>query len=96
MNRWTEYYCDLYNYEFHPDTTSLLQSNQTPIQEAESLPVNREEAEETVHSLKAGKSPGVDNIPSELLKNVGETTTTVLIAICQNIWETKEWPKEWR
>ena len=54
----------------------------------------REEVEEAVHSPKARKSAGVDNIPSELLKNGGEATT-VLRAICQKIWETKEWPKEW-
>ena len=36
-----------------------------------------------------------NSIPSELLKNVAETTTTVLTAKCQKIWETKEWPKEW-
>ena len=48
-----------------------------------------------MHSLKAGKSPGVGKIPSELLKNGGEVTTTVMTAICQKIWETKEWPKEW-
>ena len=53
------------NYELHLDI-SLLQSNQT--QEAKSLPVLMEEVKEAVHSLKAGKSPGVDNIPSELLK----------------------------
>ena len=52
-----------------------------------------EEDEEAVNTLKTGKSPGVDNIPSELLKNGGEATTTVLTAICQKIWETKEWPK---
>ena len=52
-----------------------------------------EEVEEAVHGLKAGKSPGVDNIPSELLKNGGEATT-VLKAIYQKIWETKEWLKE--
>ena len=82
---WIEYCSGLYNYELDPDT-SLLQSNQTPTQEAESLPVLREEVEEAVHSLKAGKSPGVDNIPSELLKNGDEATTTVLTAICQKIW----------
>ena len=53
----------------------------------------REEIEEVVQSLKAGKSPGMDNIPSELLKNGGEAETIVLTAICQKIWETKEWPK---
>ena len=37
----------------------------------------------------------MDNIPSLLLKNGGETKTTVLTVMCQKIWETKEWPKEW-
>ena len=50
---------------------------------------------EVVHSLKAGKSPGMDNIPCEMLKNGGETTATVLTAICQKIWKTKVLLKEW-
>ena len=45
--------------------------------------------------MKAGKSPGVDNIPSELLKSAGEATTTVLTVICKKLLETKEWLKEW-
>ena len=94
LNQWTEYCSDLYNYELHPDT-SLLESNQTPTQEAESLPVLREEAEEAVRDPKAGKSTGVDNIPSDLFKNGGETTPTVLTVICQKIRETKERTKEW-
>ena len=68
--RWTEYCSGLCNYELHPDT-SLFQSNQTPTQEAESLPVLREEVEEAVHSLEVGKFPEADNIPSELLKSGG-------------------------
>ena len=54
----------------------------------------REEVEEAVCSLKAAKSPGVDNIPSELLMNGSEATTIILTAIFQKIWEAKEWPKE--
>ena len=52
-----------------------------PTQEAESLPVLREE--EVVHSLKAGKFPAVDNIPFELFQTRGEATTTVLTVICK-------------
>ena len=44
-------------------TLALLQSNQTPKQGAESLPVLREEA---VCSLKAGKSPGVGHLTFSL------------------------------
>ena len=84
LNRWTEYCSGLYNHEHHPNF-SLLQSNQTSTREAESLPVLREEVEEAVRSLKAGKSPGVDTVPFELLKN-GDEGITVLKAICQKIW----------
>ena len=46
-------------------------------------------------SLKPGKSPGVDNIPSKLLRNGGEETIKALTALCQKIWEQKKWPTEW-
>ena len=45
--------------------------------------------------MQAGETPGVYNIPIELIKNGGEETTIVLTVICQKIWETEEWPKEW-
>ena len=93
LNQWTEYCSGLFNYKSYPDT-SLLLSNQTPTQEAESLPVLREEVEEAVHNLKAGKFPGMDNIPSELLKNGDEATTTALSVICQKRQEIKKRPKE--
>ena len=94
LNPWTEYCGGLYNYELHSDT-SLLQSNRISIQEAESLPVLREEVEEAVHRPKAGKSLGVANILVELLKNGSKAAATVLTAICQKILEMKEWPKDW-
>ena len=91
--RWTEYYSGLYIYEFRPDS-SLLQSNQTFTQDDESLAVLREDVEEAVRCLKAGKCPGVDHIPSELLNNESGATT-VLKIICQKILVTMKWPKEW-
>ena len=66
-----------------------------PTQRAESLAVLSDEVVEAVHGLKALTSSRVDNIPSELLKNGGESATTVLTAMCQKIVETKKWPKEW-
>ena len=49
----------------------------------------REGVEEAVHSLKTGKFPGEDDIPSRLLKNVGEAKTAVLTVTCLKLWETK-------
>ena len=73
------------------ETLAYFRVTRLSTQEAESLPVLREEVES---SLKAGKSSEVDNIPSELLTNGGEATRAVRTAICQ-ILKTKKWPKEW-
>ena len=66
LKRWSEYCKGLYNYEIHPDT-SLLQTNLPSVDGKDSLPILKEEVEAAVQSLKLGKSPGVDNIPSELV-----------------------------
>ena len=52
----------LFNYELHPDT-SLLSETRPSYERLKAYLV-----EEAVRCLKAGKSPGVDNIPSALLK----------------------------
>ena len=54
LNRWTEYCRGLNYYELHPDT-NLLQSNQIPTQEPESLPVLREEVGEAVRKSVSRK-----------------------------------------
>ena len=45
--------------------------------------------------LKKGKSAGVDNIPGELVQAGGEDMISLLHKICNEIWKTGEWPKEW-
>ena len=66
-NRWTKNCSGLYTYELRPGT-SLLQSNQTPTQEAERLSVLREEADKAVRSLKAGKSADWTTFPLSCLR----------------------------
>ena len=55
----------------------------------DSLPILKEEVEAAVWSLKLGKSPGVDNVPSELVKHGGKEVVKALTALCQQIWEQK-------
>ena len=55
-------------------------------------PILREEVEAAVKSLKKGKSPGIDNIPGELVQAGGDAVTSVLHKICNKIWQTGEWP----
>ena len=42
-----------------------------------------------------GKSAGIDNIPAELIKAVGNIVIKILLDICNKIWETVIWPSDW-
>ena len=55
------------------------------------FPIFREEVMEAMRPLKKGRSPGVDNIPGELLLAGGDAVIDALHLICQKTWETREW-----
>ena len=92
LNRWTEYCSELYNHNSNGDPEVL---NVSPASNNDSYPILREEVEQAVKALKHGKSAGVDNIPSELVRNGGEAMIDALTVICNKIWKTGEWPTSW-
>ena len=92
--RWTEYCQELYNFTITPDPT-ILANTIKPCCEYEDAPILQAEVEEAVKTLKIGKSPGIDNIPAELWTHGGQSTIIALTHICQQIWETKQWPQKW-
>jgi hypothetical protein len=55
----------------------------------------KDEVIHAMHSLKIGKTPGIENIPAELLKYGGPELERVMTEICEKIWSTKSWPEEW-
>ncbi|GFR71232.1 endonuclease-reverse transcriptase [Elysia marginata] len=94
MQRWSEYCSDLYNYELQPDL-SILSATRDQLETDDSPPIQKSEVEAAVKSLKLGKAPGVDNIPSKLLKAGGEEVNNIFTALCQRIWNERKWPTEW-
>ena len=42
------------------------------------------------------KASGSDGIPVELFQILKDDAITVLHSICQQIWETQQWPQEWK
>ena len=88
LSRWTEYCSELYNYETCGNTT-VLDCSQPPEEDLHKSSVI------AVASLKKEKSPGVDNIPAELVQAGGETKIDVLTEICNRISRTGEWPTQW-
>src|SRR4029434_6868511 len=50
----------------------------------------------SVRSLKNNKSPGMDNIPAELLKQGGYLCTRALHQHITKVWADENIPQQWR
>ena len=85
LNNWTEYYEDLYNYKFRSDN-NLLKKN--TMNNNEELLILECEVCDAIQTLKNVKSPGLYNIPSELLKHGGESLIIIFTTLYQEIWKT--------
>ena len=46
-------------------------------------------------SITINKASGGDGTPAELFKILNDNAIKVLHAVCQQIWETKQWPQDW-
>ena len=42
------------------------------------------------------KASGGDGIPVELFKILKDDAVKVLHSICEQIWKTQEWPRDWK
>lgn len=42
------------------------------------------------------KAAGVDEIPVELMKHLGDDAVKILLTVCQQIWKTQQWRKDWK
>ena len=91
VNRWTEYCQELYNHPINPDI-NVLQRNS--MDQDDDLPILKYEVINAIKSVKDGKSPGNDNISSELLKHGGDAIVNVFTELCQKSWSMKKWPAQ--
>ena len=47
-------------------------------------------------SITTNKASGGNGIPVELLQSLKDDAVKVLHSICQQIWETHQWPHDWK
>ena len=47
-------------------------------------------------SITMNKTSGGDGIPVELFQILNDDAVKVLHSICQQIWETQQWPQDWK
>ncbi|GFS10883.1 endonuclease-reverse transcriptase [Elysia marginata] len=87
--RWAEYCREMY------DSSEIIPPQMPPNKE-DDLPPLKSEVEWAIRQLPSGKSAGVDNIYAEMIKVSGDPGVELYHKLCLKIWETEQWPEEWR
>ena len=49
-----------------------------------------------LESITMNKASGGDGIPVELFQILKDDAVKVLHSICQQIWNTRQWPQDWK
>ena len=88
--RWKEYTEALYMKE------PTLSSKHDEIAYPQEPAILTSEVQKAIREIKKGKSPGSDDIPIELLSATGEEGLRLMTRLCQEIWDTGDWPQDWK
>ena len=76
---------DLHNPDNHDGVISHLESD-----------ILECEVKWALGSITMNKASGGDAIPAELFQMLKDDAVNVLHSICQQIWKTQQWPKDWK
>ena len=94
-DRWKRYCEEMYS-DNQPVNKDQSKKNNENLEDEPCLPPLKSESEWAIKSLKDGKSPGCDNIQAKMIKaNRGEGLD-IYYRLCTKIWETGQWPIDWR
>ena len=90
IKRWQEYTEELYKKDLHyPDNhAGVIIGLEPDIWECE--------VKWALGSITMNKASGGDGIPVELFQILKDDAVKVLHSICQQIWKTQQWPKDWK
>ena len=88
--RWQEYTEELYKKDLHgPDNhDSVINHLEPDILECE--------LKRDIGSFATNKTSAGDGIPVQLFQILKDDAMKVLHSICQQIWKTQQWPRNWK
>jgi hypothetical protein len=92
LNRWKNYFCQLLNVHGAGDVRQTEMHTAEPFVPESSA----SEVEVTTGKLKRYKSPGVDQIPAELIQAERETLLSEIHKLIKLIWNKEELPHRWK
>ena len=90
IKRWQEYTEELYKKDLHdPDNRDgMITHLETDILECE--------VKWALEGITTNKASGGDGITVELFQILRDDAVKVLHSICQQIWKTQQWPRDWK
>ena len=92
MARWRNYFSQLLNvHEDNDIREAEIHTVEPLVPEPSAF-----EVEVTIGKLKNHKSPGIDQIPAELIKAGGRTICCAILKLIISIWNKEELPEEWK
>lgn len=94
--RWVEHFDALLNQHSSADNTVLEELTERATIHDLSQPPTFMEVLAAVYSLKNNKSPGIDNIPAEPLKQGGYFCTRIIHQYITRAWEDENLSQQWR
>jgi len=88
--RWQEYTEELYKKDLHDQDNhdGVITDLEPDILECE--------VKWALESITTNKASGGDGIPGELFQILKDDAVKVLHSICQQIWKTQQWPRDWK
>ena len=88
--RWQQYTEELYQRDLHdPDNHDGVITHLEP-------DILECKVSWALGSITTNKASGGDRIPVELFQILKDDAVKVLHSICQQIWETQQWPQDWK
>ena len=87
-DRWNQYCSNLDHEDLTTTLIRLTDSEDEP-------PPLLEEVGKAIKELKNDKSPGIDKVIAELIKNVGQSVEYFFYKLCTKIWNERRWPEGW-
>ena len=88
--RWQEYTEELHKKDLHdPDKHNGVITHLEP-------DILECEVKWSLESITTNKASGGDVIPVELFQILNDDAEKVLHLLCQQIWKTQQWPKDWK
>ena len=88
--RWQEYTEELYKKDLHdPDNHNGVITHLEP-------DILECEVKWALESITTNKASGGDDIPVDLYQIRKDDAVKVLHSICQQIWKTQQWPRDWK